>query len=580
MCKSQSPAEEASQRALESMYKCLDAGQSFRLEAGAGAGKTYSLIEALKYLIRNNEYEFSRRSQKIACITFTNVAKGEIASRIDRNPIVYCDTNHAFCWSLISGFQKQIRKLISEMPIWQEKIAEAGGGIDSFSIEYLLGYRSIREGSVSIHHDDVIPLTVSLMKYAKFRNMVADRYPIILVDEYQDTDRGWVDAIKELFLKDSNRPLFGFFGDHWQKIYDGGCGELKHAAITEIGKGANFRSVKTVVDCLNRMRPELHQFVKDVDADGYVHVFHTNGWAGDRRTGGHWGGDLPTEVGHAALELTRATLTNEGWDLSSEYTKVLMLTHRLLANEQGYASLPGVFRYNESFTKKEHPYVEFFVDQLEPACDAFVANRFGPMFEALGGAKPLLRSHADKISWFSAMDKLVDLRRSGTVGEVLDHLQFHRKPRLPEKIEARERELKEFDRSSGDELPNTLAEIEKFRAIDYSEVIALRSYLDGHSPFETKHGVKGAQFENVLVVVGRGWNRYNFGEMLQLAGACAVPAAKEEAFQRNRNLFYVACSRPKRRLALLFTQKLSPEALDTLHNWFLPENITAINLPQ
>ncbi len=47
----------------------------------------------------------------------------------------------------------------------------------------------------------------------------------------------------------------------------------------------------------------------------------------------------------------------------------------------------------------------------------------------------------------------------------------------------------------------------------YSEVQALCRYLDGHSPFETKHGVKGAQFENVLVVVGRGWSKYNFGEM-------------------------------------------------------------------
>lgn len=28
-----------------------------------------------------------------------------------------------------------------------------------------------------------------------------------------------------------------------------------------------------------------------------------------------------------------------------------------------------------------------------------------------------------------------------------------------------------------------------------------------------KHGVKGAKFENLLVVVGRGGSKYNFGEM-------------------------------------------------------------------
>ncbi len=76
--------------------------------------------------------------------------------------------------------------------------------------------------------------------------------------------------------------------------------------------------------------------------------------------------------------------------------------------------------------------------------------------------------------------------------------------------------------------------------------------------------MKGAEFENVLVVVGRGWNRYNFGEMLELASAAVIPVAKQDAFERNRNLFYVVCSRPKKRLALIFTQALSAGAIGTL----------------
>src|SRR5690606_22840222 len=112
------------------------------------------------------------------------------------------------------------------------------------------------------------------------------------------------------------------------------------------------------------------------------------------------------------------------------------------------------------------------------------------------------------------------------------------------------------------------------RNVPYSEIKALRKYLDGHSPFETKHGVKGAEFENVLVIVGRGWNQYNFGEMLALAGAKQIPAAKEVAFERNRNLFYVACSRPQRRLAILFTQQLKFEAIQTLEAWFGAESIS------
>ncbi|WP_186117206.1 UvrD-helicase domain-containing protein [Burkholderia gladioli] len=574
----QSPAELASQRALDAMFRCLDAGRSFRLEAGAGAGKTYSLIKALQYLIERNQHGFPKKNQQIACITFTNVARDEIAARTDKSPLVYCETNHAFCWSLINGFQKQLRSLVEAMPHWQERLTEVGGTLGSRVVEYSLGHRSIREDRVSIHHDDVLPLTISLMEHLKFRRMVADRFPIILVDEYQDTDKDWVEAIKRLFLSNPDGPLFGFFGDHWQKIYGDGCGRLEHESVTEIGKEANFRSVKTIVDCLNRMRPELHQEVKDPDSLGEVSVFHTNDWVGQRRNGGHWGGDLPADVGHQALEHVKELLARQGWDLAPGSTKILMLTHRLLATEQGYMSLPTVFRYNDAFAKKEHPYIAYLVDELEPACDAFAANRFGVMFEALGGTTPLLRSHADKAAWHNAMTRVLELRATGTVGDVIDHLLAQRKPRLPDAIEKRERELRDFDRTAGEDMPERLAEVERLRAVPYAEISALRAYLDGHSPFETKHGVKGAQFDNVLVVIGRGWNQYNFAEMLGLAAGQAIPAAREESFERNRNLFYVACSRPKRRLALLFTQLLSPLAMGTLEQWFSPERVHAIVL--
>ena len=86
------------------------------------------------------------------------------------------------------------------MPDWKEKIEEVGGSVGTRAIEYSLGHRSIRDHRVSIHHDDVLPLTISLMAHEKFRRMIAARFPIILVDEYQDTDSDWVEAIKAHFL--------------------------------------------------------------------------------------------------------------------------------------------------------------------------------------------------------------------------------------------------------------------------------------------------------------------------------------------------------------------------------------------
>jgi DNA helicase-2/ATP-dependent DNA helicase PcrA len=570
------PAEEASERALAAVFASLEHGESFVLEAGAGAGKTYSLVKALLFLIKRDRIKFQKRHQKIACITFTNVAKDEIEARTDRTPLILCNTIHAFCWSLISGFQKQLRDRLPQMKNWPERIEEAGG-LGERVVEYTLGHRGIKDDRVSIHHDDVLLLTIELMENVKFRRIMSDKYPVILIDEYQDANAGWVNSIKVHFLGQPGSPQFGFFGDHWQKIYGEGCGKIESPFLSVIGKEANFRSVSTIVDCLNRMRPELPQFVVDPNETGTVQIFHTNNWPGDRRTGQHWGGDLPPEASHAALTSVKDRLTQQGWDLSPAKTKILMLTHRGLASEQGYASLPDIFPFNDAFTDKRDVHIAFFDDNLEPASHAFIEKQYGTMFTALGGKLPEIRSQADKVRWSAAMDKLINLRTNGTVGDVIAHLRETQRPRLPDKVEQRERDLERFDRAAGEEMPRTLTELEALHAVSYQEIVALTDYLDGHSPFETKHGVKGAEFENVIVVVGRGWNRYNFNEMLELArDVGSIPANKQEAFERNRNLFYVACSRPKRRLALLFTQKLSATAMQTVQAWFGADAVEAL----
>ncbi len=572
------PAEEASRKALAEVYGCLERNESFLVEAGAGAGKTYTLGKALHFLMDRYQHTLPQRHQKIACITFTNVAKDKIDARTDRSPLIYCDTIHAFCWSLISGFQKQLRERLPDLKHWPDRIAEVGG-LGERAVEYELGHRSINDRRVSIHHDDLLILTIALMENAKFRRILKYKYPIILIDEYQDTNAGWIDSIKSHFLGQDGSPQFGFFGDHWQKIYGEGCGKIEHPGLTVVGKQANFRSVSIIVDCLNRMRPELPQFVADPNEQGSARIFHTNTWTGARQTGGHWGGDLPTDTADLALQIVLDRLAEDGWDLSPESTKILMLTHRVLAGKQGYPSIPAVFTYNESFTSKEHPHIAYFADALEPACEAYFSRKYGEMFRALGPNMPAIRARADKRKWSEAMQRLIELREAGTVGEVVDHLLAVRRPRVPGAVERRERELRELDPEAGEDMPRALKELRELRAVPYQEVVALCRYLSGHSPFETKHGIKGAQFENVLVVVGRGWNRYNFNDMLELARQGAqVPANKEAAFERNRNLFYVTCSRPKKRLAVLFTQELSATALETVSKWFGADTIEALSL--
>lgn len=570
------PAEQASEAALAKIRECLAEGKCFLLEAGAGAGKTYSLIETLKHLITEKGNELVSKHQQIACITYTNVAADEITARTDSHPAIHSSTIHHFCWSLIKDFQSYLRKMLPEIDKWSEKIEEAGG-ISNQEVIYDLGYRKIDDKEITLHHDDILSFMVMILNEPKFQSLFAKRYPILFIDEYQDTETAFAETLKTCFLDTGTGPLIGFFGDHWQKIYGSGCGKIEHPNLEVIGKKANFRSVPVIVNSLNNMRPALPQQVRDPDAVGAISIFHTNGWQGTRQTGGHWGGDLPPEDAHDYLENLKTRLQGEGWEFSPDKTKILMLTHNVLAAEQGYRNLSGVFRYNDSFIKKENKHIAFMVDVLEPVCIAYANRRYGEMFSLLGRRTPLMSSHQNKEEWTRDMDALLDLRKNGTIGEVIDHLLRTKRPRLLEGIENKERRLKEWLQQDPEEREEnrSLSELNNLKAIAYSEIIALTNFLNDSTPFNTKHGVKGAEFENVLVVCGRGWNLYDFNKFLEWENQ-GIPAGKQDSYERYRNLFYVACSRPKKRLCLLFTQELSAIAIATLENWFGNDNIQAV----
>jgi len=568
------PAEIAAQRALDEMFECIRTRQNFRLEAGAGAGKTYSLVKALKLIIDEQGSALQRKRQQVACITYTNVATDEIISRIDGHPAVHASTIHAFCWDLIKSFQPHLRAKVSEIDAWSEKLEEAGGA-GTRRIDYDLGYRRVNDTHLLLHHDDVLTLSVALMEQRKFRHIFSNRYPILFIDEYQDTNTGFANSILQHFIAPRVGPLIGLFGDSWQKIYPDGSGLIEQENLKQIGKKANFRSVKNIVDVLNSMRPELPQEVEKPDATGSVAVYHSNAWVGTRRGGSHWKGDLPTEDAHKFLEGLQQRLSDEGWDFVPDKTKILMLTHNVLAAEQNYAQITSAFRYNDSFIKKEDPYIAFLVDTVEPACAAFQEGHYGEMFATIGTPN-YVQSLEDKRTWARGMRSLIELRETGTIGEVLDLLKATRRPRLPDTVQKTETELAS---ASPDDLgeSRTLSQINKLRNIPYRELISLALFVNNHTPFSTKHGVKGAEFENILVVFGRGWNKYNWNQFLEWFPN-RFPPNKADSYERNRNLFYVVCSRPKKRLALLFTQELSEAALDTLRSWFGEENVNPLVL--
>jgi DNA helicase-2/ATP-dependent DNA helicase PcrA len=574
-----SPAEQASVKALNEMFTAINDGTCFRLEAGAGAGKTYSLIKALKHLIDNQSVELSTKEQQIACITYTNVAKNEIRERTDNHPAIYADTIHAFSWGFIKGFQAQIRNLIPELgDKWIARIAEAGGIVNQ-KIIYDLGFPKMDEETIALHHDDVIKLMSSLLASLKFRMLLRDKFPIIFIDEYQDTNAGLASSIVENLIDNDAGILIGLFGDHWQKIYGkDACGLIVSTQdnIVEIGKNANFRSDRNIVQCLNNMRPELPQHEYDPESEGRVSIYHSNSWAGDRRTGGHWKGDLPEDIAHEYFEHVKSIMTADGWDFDSENTKVLMLTNNVLATEQGYKDLADCFSYAEDYLKKNDPYIKYFADIIEPISTSFESRKYGEIFQVINQKFPQLHSQDDKRLWGANLNRINEIRLNGTIGDLLDFLSGIDKPRLPNKVTQLEARYQELQTANIDDLDDRskrfLRKVTSLRAISYQQVIQLTKFIEERTPFSTKHGVKGAEFDNVLVVLGRGWNQYNWNQMLEFMEN-GYPDDKKDSFERNRNLFYVACSRAKHNLTLLITQELSDEALAKLSYLFGEERI-------
>jgi DNA helicase-2/ATP-dependent DNA helicase PcrA len=72
--------------------------------------------------------------------------------------------------------------------------------------------------------------------------------------------------------------------------------------------------------------------------------------------------------------------------------------------------------------------------------------------------------------------------------------------------------------------------------------------------------------------MGKGWNIYRFEKILYKDPE-RLSEKDYDAYIRNRNLFYVGCSRAKKRLALLITIPVQQEFVDYLQKIFGEDNI-------
>ena len=110
----------------------------------------------------------------------------------------------------------------------------------------------------------------------------------------------------------------------------------------------------------------------------------------------------------------------------------------------------------------------------------------------------------------------------------------------------------------------------RVKDVKFSEFQKLYEYLEGQTPFSTQHKTKGAEFDNVLVILDNGgWNNYNFSNLFLETGSASV-------LNRTQKIFYVCCTRAKENLAVFFHNP-DAQVISKAKQWFGEINVININ---
>lgn len=583
----------------------------FVVRAGAGSGKTTSLIKALDWVISEHGTSMRAKKQKVACITYTDLAANEIREDVNADPLVHVSTIHSFYWVIAKTFQtdikvwleSDIRKRMSDLEeefenygsrvrqttrdrnkADQERYARTLGALD--------GVKTFNYGAGSdyakgiLGHEDILQLADFLLQNRPlFRKVVALNYPFVFIDESQDTFPGVVKSFKEVEAQMRGKFCLGFFGDPMQSIFMRGAGDIpRESHWRAITKPENFRCAKQILDVANAVR---------VQGDGMVQV---------RGLHERVDGELKQVQGTARMFVLPNTLNrtealakvrawnaavdgDEGWTTPDLAVKILVIVHRMAANRLGFGGIYAALNDKTSDAMKQgmqdgtgwpvRPFLSFALPIVAAmtAGNEFAAmnllREFSPRLApaALTGrrAAGVLRELHAAVLRLVAMLGEADT----TVGDVAIHLRESGLFEFDERYErvlsfvgdvveiAQEAEVADAaptERGSSD------SAMAKFFECSAQELRPYERYVSEGSPYATQHGVKGAQFERVVVVMDEEENdyrTYNYERVFASADARAADHARaqggdENTWSRTLRLLYVCCTRAKRGLVLTF----------------------------
>jgi DNA helicase-2/ATP-dependent DNA helicase PcrA len=616
-----SRAQQQDTEADRELYCCVNSSppRSFVMTAGAGSGKTTSLIKGLSELLNKHGERLKLRRQKVACITYTEIAAGEIWADVGNNPLAYVSTIHSFLWSLVRSFQMDIKvwvgvRISDKLTELKDAAANFGPRVQQRTRDKnqsdiaryerqqasIDGVRSFTYWTGSdyvngiLGHDDIIKMVPQfIVERPLMRTLIAQQYPFLFVDESQDTMENVVMALKTMEEELGDRFCLGFFGDPMQRIYMTGIGTIPtRANWTNITKPENFRCPMSVLNVANAIRR---------DGDGLVQTRGRMAGPQDAQLSVAGSANifvLPIDERRdqriAEVRAWAARNSNDpAWlsDAGNADVKLLVIVHRMAAKRLGFGDLyaalndgaPEAFKngFLDATTWPVRPFNSFVL----PLVSARMAGNEFEVMQILRSQSSLLdrdnlkggnvAGRLDELRQFVAtLQQMMEPGSGASNADVLRHIHTSNvialDPRLLSYLSLPPVTQSgnvgspgvAAEKDGSEDVANEVAAMDAFLACQASQFWGYYKYVNNDSPFSTQQGIKGAEFDRVLVVldddegthVQFSYDKYLGIKQLSDRDEANRRESKDTAVERTRRLFYVCCTRAMKDLiVVLFT---------------------------
>lgn len=599
----------------EEIKQCFSGKNSknFFMFAGAGSGKTRSLINALTFLDKEMGAKLSANAKQIAVITYTNAACDEISRRLQYKPIFAVSTIHSFLWELIKNYQSDMKEWVTqsikaEIAELKDKQNRGRGGkaadkrtedikrkterLEKISTIRRFSYNPNGEnvGYDSLNHSEVIKMgSAFIAEKATMQDILTAKYPILLIDESQDTKKELVDALFAVCENHKNDFVVGMFGDTMQKIYTDGKDNLAKyipANWERPEKIMNHRSATRIVELANAIRSTIdgqRQRARSDAEKGTVLLFIALSSSNKE--------EIEKQVAKIMAEETN----DNNW--SEAKYKSLILEHHMAASRFGFFNLftplneSGVF--DTSLRDGSISELAFLSRVISPLVKAYQNNNDFEIAKIMRQHSPFLDRKAfaaelhDQTKLLQkaekAVDSLMSLWKDEKIPSCLDILKSIQETCLFKLDDRVNNILSEF--MDGEN--SKITALRRALSVSFDELERYSAYVTDNTQFATHQGVKGLEFPRVMVIMddveARGF-LFSYEKLFGTQPKSNTDIKNEQegkdtSIARTTRLFYVACTRAQKSLAVVAYTENTDAVKNTaiLNGWFTEDEIRIVS---